>query len=214
MEEPRPLTLRDSWLEFADEFLSWDRGLGGTFRRLWSAPGEVMRDYTRRRLNHHTRPLRYLLLSIAVNIIVLWLITGHLGWGPRLGIQPEDEGLVAFLTEHAALFTLFILPFGAALMRLLYTGLDLRYVDALVALAYTQAQVNWTQSLVMPVAAALDRPALLGVISVGLGLYVVYAWASCGVGPAWRRWSCAFLTLVAIQALNSVIVLGVDRYLR
>ena len=201
-----PVTLREIAAEFGDEFLSWDRGLPGTFFALFVRPARVVRAYLDERSRRYTRPLRYLLLSVALGLLANWWAYDH-GDAERL-LSPQEQQLrqSAFLIEHAALMTLLILPLVAVGMRLAFAGLGLRYVDALVLLGYTQAQVNLV-SLVIPLwhatvgSRVLDVPVVIAVIG-----YLIWAWASTARGRAWRRWLSAVIAFVLAQAINAGVV--------
>lgn len=201
------VTLREIGAEFSAEYLQWDRGLPGTFRAVTLRPATVARAYLARRGDRYVRPLRYLLLSILASVSVSWLVFERIGL-PR-GTDAEASRQVPFLLEHAALLTLAVLPLVALLLRATFHGLGVRYVDALVLLGYTQAQVNWfgvLGPLLLLAGAPQAVPVALGVLIV---LWVLYGWATFGIGPAWRRWLAALASLLLGQALNGVVVYGV-----
>lgn len=209
MLEPRgtgPVTLREIGAEFSAEYLQWDRGLPGTFRAVTLRAAEVARAYLERRGEAYVRPLRYLLLSIVASVAVSWLAFERIGL-PR-GAGAEAARQVPFLLEHAALLTLAVLPLVALLLRAAFHGLGVRYVDALVLLGYTQAQANWfgvLGPLLLLAGAPQAAPVALGAL---IALWLLHAWASFGIGPAWRRWLAALASLVLGQALNGAVVFG------
>lgn len=125
--------------------------------------------------------------------------------------QQSDQ--IAFVLDNAAVITLIVLPLVALLMRLCFIGLNVRFIDALVALFYTQGQVNLVG--VMSVAAmALTNSQAANVPFVALTLiYFVWAWASFASGPIWRRVLAAVLTLVLGQVINGLIVYAIVTYL-
>lgn len=204
MDEPAkgPVTLREIGAELRAEFLEWDRGLPGTLRAVSVRPAEVARAYLERRDRRYTRPLRYLLLSIVASVAVSWLVYERIEVIDQA--DAERARNVPFLMEHAALLTLAILPGVAALMRGLFHGLGIRYVDALVLLGYTQAQANWF-GLAAPLLllAGVPKAGALVVAAVVVA-WLAWAWAGFGQGPAWRRWAAAIGTLVLGQALNAL----------
>ncbi len=118
---------------------------------------------------------------------------------------------VAFVIDNAAWLTGAVLPIAALAMRVAFIGLGMRFVDCLVTLAYTQGQVNLLG--IVPLAASVagwggsEAP-----LSIGIALYLVWAWASVSKGPFWRRLIAAILSLIAAQLINAAIVLGVLRF--
>ena len=207
MEERKqgPVTLREIGAELSAEYLQWDRGLPGTFVAVTLRAGAVARDYLERRGAAWVRPLRYLLLSILASVAVSWLAYERLG----LARAQDATGEAPFLLENAALLTLLILPLVAAVMRALFHGLGVRYVDALVVLGYTQAQANWfaTATPLLLLAGAPALPASLA-FAVAVSAWLVWSWAGFARGPAWRRWLSAAGTLVLGQAINGLVVWG------
>ena len=202
-----PVTLREIGAEFSAEYLQWDRGLPGTFRAVTQRAAEVARAYLERRGDRFVRPLRYLLLSIVASVSVSWLVYERLGL-PQ-GTDAEAARQVPFLIEHAALLTLAVLPLVALVMRGAFHGLGVRYVDALVLLAYTQAQANWFGVLGPLLLLAGAPQGVVVALGVAVAGWLLWSWASFGVGPAWRRWVAAASSLLLGQALNGGIVFGV-----
>ena len=201
-----PVTLREIAAEFGDEFLSWDRGLPGTFIALFARPAAVARAYLIERSHKYTRPLRYLLLSIALSLLANWWAYDYRAAAQLLTAQEQQLRESVFLVEHAALLTLLILPLVALAMRAAFAGLQVRYVDALVLLGYTQAQVNLV-SLAIPLWHATVGTRLLDLpVTLVLVVYLVWAWASNAQGRGWRRWSAAMLAFILAQTINAAVV--------
>lgn len=201
-----PVTLEEVLSEVGDEFLSLDRGLPGTMLALCLRPARVARAYLFERDRRYVRPLRYLLLSIALGLLASWIVLDKLGMRASLGASERALQQSSFLLEHAALLTLLVLPLVAGAMRLLFHGLKLRYLDALVLLAYTQAQVNLLSLLALGwlvLAGDNDGQGVLGLVAA---VYLVWSWAGFAQGPAWRRWLAAVLSLVAGQLINAGVV--------
>ena len=208
-----PVTLRNILAEAGDEFLSWDRGLLGTVSALCTRPAAVARAYLFERSRRYVRPLRYLVVSIALSVLASWIVLDQQGMRGRLGASAKVQQEGSLLLEHAAILTLLVLPFVAGAMRLLFHGLRVRYVDALVVLAYSQAQVNLFSLLALAWLAASGNNAAQPPLSVLAVAYLLWSWASFAQGPAWRRWLAAAITLVAGQLINSAFVLSALRLL-
>lgn len=205
------VTLRELLIEARDEALQWDRGFPGTVRWLVQQPTLVIRGLLWQRSQRFTRPLRFLLITVAIAVLMEWLIRDQLGWGSAAS---EQAKLDSFLLEHAAILQLLLLPLIAAFMRLCFFGLQLRYVDALVTMAYVQGMVNLLGALMLPLQA--DYPYanwLTGAAGLVLVGYALWVWASVAIGPAWRRWLASVLLLVLSSLLNAVFLKLLERWL-
>ncbi len=71
---PTRLSTRTFLGEIVDEVFSLDRGLPWTFRELLRHPGTVIRRYVEWRDSRLTRPLRYLLVALALAAIAFHLL--------------------------------------------------------------------------------------------------------------------------------------------
>lgn len=205
---PTSLTLRQVWQEFADDVLSLDRGLPATFLALCTRPAEVARRYLATRDPRLARPLRYLLTAMTLNLAVAWALFDRPVGQP---IGEADRSQVRFLLEHSLLLLLIVIPLLALLMRLLFARLQVRLIDALVVLAYTQAQVVLLTTLAGLLASAWSSEKVLVVGSLVAAAYLVWAWSSFAQGSAWLRWSAALLMLVLGQVVNDLVVVGALR---
>lgn len=208
VKRDKSLSLREVFDEINEEFFSLDRGLPGTFLRLCWRPREVIRAYLDERSRRFTRPLRYLLIAIALSLLVGWLAYDHFGAVFVLGETERRIRESEWLVEHSALLTLLFLPLLAVVIRLCFFGLNVRYIDALVTLGYTQAQVHLF-SLILPIWHASVGNRWIDLPVTGLVLaYLVWAWSSVADGPLWRRLPAAVLALILAQTLNGLMVAG------
>lgn len=202
-----PVTLGEVVAGIRDEFTQWDRGLIGTFLAMAWKPAAVARAFLQDRDPRYAKPWRYLIFSIVVNVAATWFVLDQLGMRERLGLRAEHGAQIAFILDNAAVLTLLILPLAAAAMRLLFVGLRVRYVDALVVMFYAQAQSNLYSLLALASLALLGSNVADIPITIFVVLYMLWAWASFATGPWWRRILAAVLTLIAAQALNAGVVL-------
>jgi hypothetical protein len=193
-----------------DEFLQWDRGLVGTFLALMWRPASVVRAYVIDRDARYSKPWRYLLFSIFVSIAAVWLARNGFGPGPPHVSLQQDQ--VSLLMDNAAWLTGAVLPLAAIAMRIAFIGLNLRFVDCLVALCYTQGQVNLVSILSIAANSVSGSSALDAPLSIVIVVYLVWAWAEVAHGPLWRRLAAAVISLVAAQLINAAIVLAVLRF--
>jgi hypothetical protein len=209
---PRQVTLKEILDEASDELFSLDRGLPGTFLSLCWRPAHVVRAYLfARDARRYVRPLRYLLLSIALSVAASWLVLDKWGFRDRLGASEQALAQTSFLLEYAAVLTLLVLPLIATALRLAFHGLQVRYVDALVLLGYTQAQINLLSLLGLGwLAVSGSNDAQVPLALVGTA-YLVWSWSGFATGPAWRRWLSSLLALVLGQVINAAVVWGVIR---
>jgi hypothetical protein len=173
-------------------------------------PASVVRAYIVDRDARYSKPWRYLVFSIFVSVAVVWLARNGLGPGSHHIAVQRDQ--VSFLMDNAAWLTGAVLPIVALAMRIAFIGLNLRFVDCLVALCYTQGQVNLV-GILSAVANSVTRSSALDApLSIVIVLYLVWAWASVAQGPLWRRIAAAVVSLVAAQLTNAAIVLAVLRF--
>lgn len=205
-----PVTLAELVGGMRDEFLQWDRGLAGTFLALMWRPAFVVRAYIVDRDARYSKPWRYLVFSIFVSVAAVWLARN--GLGPGAHHVAVQQGQVSFLMDNAAWLTGAVLPFAALAMRIAFMGLNLRFVDCLVALCYTQGQVNLVGILAVLVNSVTGSSVSDAPLSIVIVLYVVWAWAAVAHGPLWRRLAAAVVSLVAAQLINAAIVLAILRF--
>lgn len=213
MSEPkRPITLGELAAGVRDDLFQWDRGSVGTFVRLLWKPGRVIRGFLEDRDERYAKPWRYLIFGIVANVAAAWFVLDNLGYRESLALGHQSED-IAFVLDNAALITLAVLPLVALVMRICFIGLNVRYLDALVALFYTQGQVNLFGVLsVAAMALTNSQAANLPFVALTL-IYFVWAWASFASGTAWRRVLAAIATLALGQVINGLVVYGVITYL-
>ncbi|MEZ5960723.1 MAG: DUF3667 domain-containing protein [Hyphomonadaceae bacterium] len=210
-ETKRPLTLGELAAGVRDDLFQWDRGLVGTFIGLLWKPGRVIRGFIEDRDERYAKPWRYLIFGVLANVAATWFVLDNLGYRERLGLGGQSEQ-IAFLLDNAAVITLVVLPLVALSMRLCFIGLNVRYIDALVALFYTQGQVNLFGVASVAAMALLNSQAANPAFVALTLIYFVWAWSSFASGPIWRRVLASVLTLVLGQVINGVIVYGVVTY--
>lgn len=195
-----------------DDLFQWDRGIVGTFIGLIWKPGRVIRGFLEDRDERHAKPWRYLLFGVLANVVAAWFVLDNLGYRGALGLG-NQSAQIAFVLDNAAIITLVVLPLVALSMRICFIGLNVRYIDALVALFYTQGQVNlYGVASVAAMALTNSQAANLPFIALTL-IYFVWAWASFASGPMWRRLLAAVLTLTLGQIINGLVVYAVITYL-
>jgi hypothetical protein len=211
-ETKRPITLSELAAGVRDDLFQWDRGIVGTFIGLLWKPGRVIRGFLDDRDERYAKPWRYLIFGVLANVAAAWFVLDNLGYRETLGLQQQSDQ-IAFVLDNGAVITLIVLPLVALLMRLCFSGLKVRFIDALVALFYTQGQVNLL-GVISVAAMALTNSQAANVPFVALTLiYFVWAWASFASGPIWRRVLAAVLTLVLGQVINGLIVYAIVTYL-
>jgi hypothetical protein len=211
-DRPRPITLRELAAGVRDDLLQWDRGLLGTFIGLTWKPGRVIRGFIEDRDERYSKPWRYLLFSVVAYVAATWFVLDNLGLRAELGLD-QNRDQIAFLLDNAAILTLAILPFAAVIMRVCFIGLNVRYIDALVALFYTQGQTNLYGVLSVALLALTHSQAANVPISIAIIVYLFWAWAAFARGPWWRRLLASFLTLVGAQAMSGLLVYAAVRFL-
>lgn len=211
-EAKHPLTFRELAAGVRDDLFQWDRGIVGTFIGLIWKPRRVIRGFLYERDERYANPWRYLIFSVLANVAAAWFVLDNLGYRETLGIERQSDQ-IAFVLDNAAIITLAVLPMVALIMRLCFVGLNVRYIDALVVLFYTQGQVNLLGvTSVATMAITTSQTANIPFIALTL-IYLIWAWTSFASGPIWRRVLAAMLTLIFGQAINGALVYAVVTYL-
>ena len=212
MPRPARITVRELAAGVRDDLLQWDRGIVGTFIGLLWNPGHVIRAFLEERDERYAKPWRYLVFGVLVNVAAAWFVLDNLGYRETLGLNQQSEQINVLL-DNAAFITLLVLPIVALVMRVCFMGLNVRYIDAMVTLFYTQGQVNLF-GVASVAAMALSGSQAANVPFVVLTLiYFLWAWASVASGPLWRRVLAAALTLILGQIVNGAIVYAVVAFL-
>jgi len=178
-------TLRGMAAAFLGRVLDLDRGLLHTAHALTIRPGTVVRDYLAGRTVPYTNPVAYMLICFAAFAIASRVLGGATG-------SEDDRALTAL-----------VVPFIAAVSRLLFWRARLNYAEHLVLVLYLLGHV----ALILAVLQALLLPALRGdpgtvvsgIVAFGaLGIPIAYiGWAFSRVFPA-RPWLAAAGGLAAL----------------
>lgn len=211
-EVRRPITYRELAAGVRDDLFQWDRGLVGTCIGLFWKPGRLIRSFLEDRDDRYAKPWRYLLFGVLANVTAAWFVLDNLGYRERLGIESQSEPL-AFILDNAAILTLGVLPIVALAMRLCFIGLNVRYLDALVALFYIQGQVNLLSVASLAIVALTSSQAMNVPLLALTLIYFIWAAAAFASGPVWRRVLAAILTLILGQAINGALVHVLVTYL-
>ncbi len=206
-EPPRgALTVGEIWQDLADGLFSFERGLPYTFATLWWKPATQARRYLATRDPALIRPLRYLLVAVAVYSALTWALLSQFADFAELGATGQQVAQTELVLRHAAWLVLLILPLIALLMRVLAWRSPLRFIDALVLLAYAQAQVLLGQALLVVPVAVFGSNLLAQIVGTLISLYMVFAIATFIPTRRWWAWIAAVLTVVLGTLANAVIV--------
>ncbi len=207
-QRPRSMTLEAVGREVADELFSFDRGFLHTFVRLWVEPLNVVRRYVHERDARLTRPVRYLLITVAITTAAAWLLVSQLGLARHLRMSPEALAQWEFLTKNTSWIVFLVLPFVILIIREFdrVRG-DLAAVSAAAMVTYTQAQVLWVQLIVaVPLAYLPWRwPGAVAMLLISLWLYVL--WVKHLGRPWWRSALGALLALVVAFVVNQLVII-------
>ncbi|MBX3429234.1 MAG: DUF3667 domain-containing protein [Hyphomonadaceae bacterium] len=209
---PGRITLRELAAGVRDDLLQWDRGIVGAFVGLIWNPAAVIRGFIEDRNDRFAKPWRYLLFTVVAYVATTWFVLDNLGFRTELGLE-QHQDQVAFLLDNAAILTLLVLPFAALVMRVCFIGLNVRYIDALIALFYTQGQTNLYGVMSLVILALSHSQAANLPISAAIVAYLFWAWAAFARGPWWRRLLASLLTLVGAQVISALIVSAILHFL-
>lgn len=186
------LTLRRLGRELVRRLFDLERGFLLTFRRMLTAPGEVIRDYIEGRRRRHVNPFTYLFLGTALSILTFSLLRQARALGELrerieasvepLGFTPEQleryTDIQLALTEQTTAVALILcLPF-ILLVRLFFPKSGLNLAEAAVFSLYLFAQVFYLDALTEVL---FMRVGLTGQTWINVALFT-------GVG-AWTGWS-------------------------
>ena len=193
-------TLRSMAAAFPGRVLDLDRGLLHTVHGLTVRPGTVVRDYLAGRTVPYTNPVAYMLLCFAAFAITANVFGGATG------------------TENDRVLTAFIVPFVAAVSRLLFWRTRLNYAEHLVLVLYLVGHV----ALILAVLQAVVSLALhgepgtvaSGILLVALGIPIAYyGWAFSRVFPS-RPWLAAAGGLAALAGGAALWLLAIVALVR
>src|SRR5690606_6820249 len=197
-------TLRGMAAAFLGRVLDLDHGLLHTVHQLTVRPGTVVRDYLAGRTVPYTNPVAYLLLCFAAFAITARVFGGATG-------SEDDRALTAL-----------VVPFIAAVSRVLFWRTRLNYAEHLVLVLYLLGHV----ALILAVLQAVLLPAVRGgpgtvvsgiVVFGALGIAIAYfGWAFSRIFPA-RPWLAAAGGLAALAAgavLWAFVLISLLRELR
>jgi hypothetical protein len=202
----RELSPGEVWQDIADGLFSLERGLPYTFATLWWKPATQARRYVATRDPTLIRPLRYLLVSVAFYSAVVWTLISQVADRQTLGLGETQMAQLETVLQHAGWLVLLILPLVALIVWLLAWGSGLRLLEALVLLAYAQAQVLLAQALLVVPAAVLGLTIAAQLTGLAAGIYMVAALAGFIPGNRWRAWAAAIATVILGTLLNGVVV--------
>lgn len=201
-----PLTLRALGRDLWDETFGLERGAGRTFVDLWRRPAVVAQRYCATRDPRYVRPLRYLLVAVAAYSAAAWLLLTYGDLAARMGLEPAQLRRMSFAIQHTGALVLVVVPLVAVVLWLLRRAWGLRLLEALVLVAYTQAQVLWAAVLIGMGASLLRWSWLDNAIAVLLFGYLAWAWSGLGGGRRWLAVVLAALAIVAGTLINDVVV--------
>jgi len=178
-------TLRSMAAAFLGRVLDLDHGLLHTVYGLTVRPGTVVRDYLAGRTVPYTNPIAYLLLCFAAFTLSARMLGATVGG------------------EFERALTALVVPFIAAVSRLLFWRTRLNYAEHLVLVLYLVGHValilGVVQAVLTPVIRVAPGEVLSTIVAFGaLGSVIAYyAWAFSRVFPT-RPWVAAAGGLVAL----------------
>ena len=212
-DKPSPLTVRSALHDLGEGLFGWERGFLYTLRRSVLEPARLARDYVEQRSQAPVRPLRYLLLAIALYSALVWWWVGELGGGRASTLSGEQLEQAQWLTRHAAWMVALVLLPMAWLLKL-GSGGRISGMLALCLLAYVQANALLLNALLQTPSgqyAPVWLPMLINLVVLG---YVLSAMATLHGAPRWRGWLLAIGVLVAGQLVNAGVVLAALHWIR
>lgn len=181
--------------EFQQGVLQMERGTLFTLKSLFVRPGHFLREYLQGKRAGHVKPLPLLTLTAAVTLLLAKLflqgelisdeMTGEVSSRLAKGsaeagtatahLQAKFNQAQAWANENLTLFTLIMLPFEAAVLKLAFRRKHaLNYPEWLVITSYITAQtfVIWSAVIVLqrwyPAVQALLLPASIAIALVTL----------------------------------------------
>lgn len=181
--------------EFQRGVLQMERGTLFTLKSLFVRPGHFLREYLQGKRGGHVKPLTLLTLTAAATLLLAkFFLQGDLigdqmtdEVSSRLANHTAEEAMAvatlqakfdqaqAWMNENLTLFTLIMLPFEAAVLKLAFRRVSaLNYPEWLVITSYITVQtfVIWSGVIVLqrwyPAVQALLLPASIAIALVTL----------------------------------------------
>lgn len=212
-QQPSPLTVRAALGDLGEGLFGWERGLLHTLRRSLWQPARLAREYVEQRSQAPVRPLRYLLLAVAVYSAVCWWWLSEVGGGRAAQLGAEQLAQAEWITRNAAWMVGLVIPPMAWLLHIGSAG-RISGMLALCLLAYVQANALLVNALLQTPAGQFAPLWLSYTINLLLLGYFLAAMANLHGAPRWRAWLLALFALVAGQLINAGVVLAALRWIR
>ncbi len=229
--ETRPprLTLTAFLASVGDEVFSLERGFPWTFWQLVRRPGWAVRRYVEWRDDRLTRPLRYLIVAVALAALLLHALGVDRSFlsGVELGAQGSgaDAARAAAIAAVFARFDLILLlvwvPAVALAVRLAYRRHGINLVEAIVLAAFVLAQVCLLQALLILVLAPTQlqdsAAAIAGLLAV-VWPFIYLAWTckgyfadrNTGIGTALGAAVWAFILMWLLLMVTTILAVIVQ----
>lgn len=130
-----------------------EKGLIYTVKMLFTNPGKVINDYLEGRSKDFYNPLKYLILIVSVNVVLmLWFgifETNIENTNKLIGEDPEGNELqkivAGYVRTYLNIFALVILPFYSLVSKWVFKKFKLYYAEHLIINGYLFAQFTLLQ---------------------------------------------------------------------
>lgn len=207
--------MRVFFADLGDELFSLDRGLPWTFLRLSFNPGRNIRHYIEWRDPRLAKPLRYLLVCLALAAIAL-----HLSGFDTQALAGIEEGftdttsdgvgegvhaLIVALSRLDLILPLAWLPATAMAVHRVYGDARINLAEAFVLGMYVLAQLSLVMAVLFVTVPHFVGPSAIGLLLVFLPP-IYFAWVCAGYFDTERR-RVLRATLASLTAFLALWVL-------
>ncbi len=213
---PERLTMAAFWRDLGDEAFSLDRGLPGTFLRMFRGPGALVRDYVATRNPRIVRPLRHFLVGFALLALVFSLAGGveSAREGVHAGLEGRGreaaEAIWWLLSQVQMLLVLVVLPAGALAIERVYRRHGPTFAEAWVMCLFIAGQAMTVAALAFALDEWLHVPGMgpllllqvpVWFLATAMGYFPGANWLRCLLRAAIALALAMFLCLLFLMAL-------------
>jgi hypothetical protein len=166
------ITLRTMFNEVRGMLIHYDKGFFYTVLQLLKRPGHTIHEYLEGKRVRHIKPLKFMLLAGALNIIIFQL----LGLDEEILKQLQTQGahsekanlagqkIMAYLLQHPGIIMFMVVPNIAFVSWLVFRKRGYNYAEYLVLNAFVMGQMSLFGIILNPIVKLLSAEGVIGAL--------------------------------------------------